>query len=208
MKLNNLFLLGILFLLGSCKAYKKKLIQKGGNREVLQNAILDFSNTSNLYKKDSVFSVWIHDPLYKMVLNETSDENSEWINGKPYLGMIAVSISADYNNILLTDTIKIGYKGLKIPTRYIEKDNKLFYWRDADYPLTQETLTIYKKYHLLVDNDLDGVIEFFDLKINDAQKGVHYYFCEKDITNYKKITTNKAIGYYNAPILDCGSLSE
>jgi len=203
MKLNNLFLLSLILLLGSCGTFKKELAQKGGQKEVAQNAILDFSNTSGLYKKDSVFSVWVHEPLYKMLLEETNDGNGRWIEGKPYQGMIAVSVGANYNKILLTDSTKVGYKGVKIPTRYVEKDNKLFYWWDEDYPLTQETLTVFKKYNLLVENDLDGVIEYYDFKIDDAQKGVHYYFCKNDLTNYKKVTTNKGIGFYDAPTLNC-----
>ncbi|WP_340067363.1 hypothetical protein [Ascidiimonas aurantiaca] len=205
MKLNTLFLLSLFLLLGSCGTFKKNLTQKGGNKEAVQNAILDFSNTSRLYNNDSVFSVWVYDKLHKMVLKETDDRNSEWVEDKLYEGIVAVSISASHNKILYTDGAKIGQKGVKMPTRFIEKDGKLFYWRDDDYPLTQETLTVFKKYNLLVNNDLDGVVEFYDFTVNDAQKGVHYYFCKNNLLKYKKITIHKAIGYYDAPSINCSS---
>ena len=205
MKVNYLFLLTLLLLFGSCGAFKKELVQTGGKEEAAQNAILDFSNTSGLYKKDTVFSVWVHDPLHRMVLEETDEGNSRWVEGKPYQGIVAVSIGANYNKILLTDSTKVGDKGAKIPTRYIERDSKLFYWWDDDYPLAQEALTVFGKYNLLVENNLDGVIEFYDFKINDAQKGVDYYFCKNDLTKYKKITINKAIGFYDAPSINCNS---
>ncbi|MGV8947175.1 MAG: hypothetical protein ACOH1N_12150 [Lutibacter sp.] len=205
MKLNNLFLLSLLLLFGSCSAFKKELAQTGGQKEAIQNAILDFSNTSGLYKKDTVFFVSFHDPLYKMVLEETNEGNGKWVEGKPYQGIVAVNIGANYNKMLLTDSVKVGKKGVKIPTRYIEKDSKLFYWWDDNYPLTQEALDTFGKYNLLAENNLDGVIEFYDFKINDAQKGVDYYFCKNDLTQYKKITTDKGIGFYDAPSLDCNS---
>lgn len=202
MKLNNLLLLSLLLLLGSCGAFKKELIQSGGQKEAMQNAILDFSNTSSLYKKDTAFSVWVHNPLYKMILEETKDGNGRWVEGKPYENVIAVSISADYNKMLLTDSTVVGKKGVKMPTRFIEKNGKLFYWWDKDYPLTQEALDVFGKYNLLQDDE-DGTILFPDFTINDAQKGIDYYFCKNNLTSYKKVKTNKGIGFYDAPILNC-----
>ena len=203
MNLNNLLLLNVVLFLGGCGVFKKKLAQSGGHKEAIENAVLDFSNTSKLYELDSVFSVSVHEPLYRMVLEETNHEGSKWVEGEPYDGIVAVSILASYNKLLLTDSSKIGSKGVGIPTRYIEKNGKLFYWRDDDYPLTQEVLAVLREYNLLVNNDLDGVVELYDFKINDDQKGVHYYFCKNNLTKYKKVTTNKAMGYYDPPNLNC-----
>lgn len=205
MKIKYLFLLTLLVLLESCSAFKKELAQTGGEKEAVENAILDFSNTSGLYKKDTVFSVSFQDPLYRMVLEETDDGNGRWVEGQPYKGIVSVSIGADYNKMLLTDSTKVGSKDAKLPTRYIEKEGKLFYWWDDNYPLTQKTLDILGKYDLLLNNDMDGVVEFYDFATNDARKGVHYYFCKNDLTQYKKQTTNKGIGYYDAPDVDCNS---
>lgn len=203
MKIKYLSLLTLLVLLGSCGAFKKELAQTGGQNEAIQNAILDFSNTSGLYKKDTVFSVSFQNPLYRMVLEETEDGNGRWVEGQPYDGIVAVSIGADYNKMLLTDSTKVGNKDVKLPTRYIEKDGKLFYWWDDDYPLTQKTLDILDKYDLLLNDDMDGVVEFYNFTTNDDRKGVHYYFCKNDLTKYKKETTNKGIGYYDVPNMDC-----
>ncbi len=205
MKVNYLFLSIFLFLIGSCSTFKKDLIQRGDQQEAIKNAILDFSNTSGLYKKDSVFSVSYHDPLYKMALEKTDNGNERWIEDKLYKGIVAVSISADYNKMLLTDSTKVGNKGAKLPTRYIERDGKLFYWRDDDHPLTQEALNVFKRYNLLLEDDLDGVMEFYDFTTDDAQKGVDYFFCKNNLVEYKKITTNKGIGYYGAPELKCNT---
>lgn len=204
MKANYLFLLSLVLLIGSCATFKEKLVKQGGTNQAIQNAILDFSNTSSLYKKDSVFSVLAYEPLYRMILEQTKDGNGSWKKGKPYKGILAVSISASYNKILLTDKAKIGSKGVKMPTRYIINNGKLFYWWDDNYPLTQEALMVFKKYNLLVKNDLDGVAEFYDFELNDAQKGAHYYFCNNNLSNYKKIISNRGIGFYDAPNLKCG----
>jgi len=205
MKIKHLKSLVLLVMLVSCGAFKKELAQTGEQKEAIKNAILDFSNTSRLYKKDTVFSVSFQDPLYRMVLKETNDGNGKWVEGEPHKGVVSVSIGADYSKMLLTDSVKVGNKGVKIPTRYIEKDGKLFYWWDDDYALTQETLDVLGKYDLLLKDDMNGVVEFYDFAINDAQKGVHYYFCKNNLLKYKKVTTHKAIGYYDAPSINCSS---
>lgn len=203
MKVNYLFLFGFLLLFEGCGTFKKGFVQIGGKEEVAQNAILDFSNTSKLYKKDTVFSVRVHNPLFNMILEDTADGNEKWVQGEPFQEIVAVSIGANYNKILIEENVKVGEKGVKMPTRYIERDGKLFYWRDNNYPLTQEMLAVLKRYNLLVKNDMDGIIEFYDFEVNDAQKGVDYFFCEKDLTKFKKRTTNKGIGYYEPPSLEC-----
>lgn len=197
--------LSSLFLICACGGFKKGLVQIGGQEQAARNAILDFSSTSGFYKTDSVFSVKIHEPLYRMVLEDTNDGNGKWVEGDPYIGVIAVSISVDYDKMLLTDSVEVGKKGVTMPTRYLEKDGKLFYWWDDSYPLTQETLTVFEKYNLVAENNLDGVIEFYDYTIDDAQKGIDYYFCGNDLTKYKKVTTNKGIGFYDAPLPNCNS---
>lgn len=204
MKFNISFLLALVFLLEACASFKSKLTQRGDGTEAIKNAIIDFSNTNRLYQKDSVFSVQLDDPLHEMILEKLDNRNDRWIEGKPYEGLIAITISANYNKMPLTDTSRVGNHGVSIPTRYIEQDGKLFYWIDDDYAFTEEVLTVFNKHNLLVEkNDLDGIIEMYDFSIDDNQKGVHYYFCENDLLNYKKVITEKAIGYYSVPKLDC-----
>lgn len=175
--------------------------QTGGKIEIIQNAILDFSNTCRLYEKDSIFSVSYEDSVYRMVLDKLNNRNYKWIRGEILEGLVAVSIVADYNSFLLTKEIKVGSKG-KLPSRYIEKNGKLFYWWDNDYPLTKEALNVYHKYNLLQD-DKGGEIKFPNFTIDDNQKAAHYYFCKENLIKYKKIITNEGIGYYNIPKLNC-----
>jgi hypothetical protein len=202
MKAKYLFLLPFL-LLASCATFKKELIQKGGQKEAVENAILDFTNRKKLYEKDRVFSVSVHNKFYKMVLKELDNRNSEWVKGELYENILTVSISASYHKIIYTDSMRIGQKAVKVPTRFLEKNDKLFYWWDDNYPLTQEALNIFRKYNLLVKDDLDGVIEFYDVAVDDTQKGMDYYFCKNNLKNYVAVTTSKGLGYYDPPKLDC-----
>jgi len=176
-----LFLItAILVLCGGCASFKKELIRSGSQNEAIQNAILDFSNTSRLYKIDVVFSV------------QTG-----------YKGKKVLSVSIGKNNMkmLLTENTKVGSKST-LPSRFVEKEGKLFYWWDNDYPLTEEALAVLHKYNLLQD-DKDGTIKFPDFVIDDAQKAAHYFFCKNDLSKYKKVITNKGIGYYDPPKLNC-----
>jgi hypothetical protein len=117
--------------------------------------------------------------------------------------MLAVRIGASHYRFLLTRDTKIGSKG-KLPSRFIEKNGKLFYWWDDDYPLTEEVIAVLKKYNLFQD-DNDGLITVPENPTNDAQKGAHYYFCRSDLTKYKKVVTNKGMGYYDPPKFECTS---
>lgn len=199
------FPLFCLFLLGSCISFKynsfnKELIQTGSGNEAIHNAILDFSHIGKLYIKDSVFSVSFLDTLYRKVLIKSND-GYKWINGEINEGTIAVSIIASYNKFLLTAETKAGGRG-KLPSRYVEKDGKLFFWWDNNYPLTEETLAVFNKYHLLQDDE-GGKIKFPEFEIDDSRKGVDYYFCRNNLTKYKKVIASKAIGYYEPPKLGC-----
>jgi hypothetical protein len=201
MKVIHLFLiLALLLLVNSC-ASLKGLHQSGGKQEIIQNAILDFSNTSKLYKKDSVFSISYQDTLYKMNLEELDNGTSRWVEGDIQKGIVAVSISANNNKLLLTSETKVGSKG-ELPSRFIEKEGKLFFWWDDDYPLTEEALAVLKKYDLLQDDE-GGLITVPDFIIDDAQQGAHYYFCRNDISKYKRVITTKGMGYYDPPKLNC-----
>lgn len=193
----------VVFLSFSCSSFKGELIKYGSKQEAVKNAILDFSNTTTLYKKDSVFSIRVYDPLYKMVLINTDNGNGKWIESEPYENIIAISIVSNYNKMLLTDDNRVGEKGGKLPTRYVERDGKLFYWWDDNYPLTDEILSVLKKHDLLAENNLDGIIGYYDFETSDLEKGVDYYFCKNNLTNYEKVITNKGIGFYDIPEFEC-----
>ena len=201
--LTSIFFLTIIV---GCASFKAELYQEGSKNEAIYNAILDFSNTKKLYKRDSIFYVTYTDSLYSMTMIKSGDqifgEYNEWVPDKLYKELVAVSIGADYNKMLLTSNVKVGKKGIKIPTRYIEKDGKLFYWWDDNYPLTQKALDVFEKYNLLQD-DKDGTVLFLDFTTDDAQKGADYYFCRNDLSKYKRIITNVGMGYYKPPNLSC-----
>jgi hypothetical protein len=182
----NQFLLSVLSVLTliSCNAYKEKLKVNGYESEAIHNAILDFSNTSPIFKTDSIFSISVYNSL----------------DDKKYL----VRVGRNSTKILVNDSIKslVGLKVKTIPTRFKEFKNKIFIWMDDDYPLTQEALDIYKKYNLLQDDE-GGWVLFPDSSVNESQKGVHYYFCKNNLTIYKKVTTNIGLGYYDPPVFNC-----
>lgn len=99
----------------------------------------------------------------------------------------------------MTKEAVLGSKG-RLPSRYIEKNGKLFFWWDDDYSLTENTLAVFNKYNLL-QGDKNGTIKVPDSIIDDAEKAAHYYFCKEDLSKYKRVITNKGVGYYDAPNL-------
>jgi hypothetical protein len=193
-------IVAILVLFESCISLKKRLIKAGGQDEAIKNAILDFSNTCRLYKKDSVFSISFYDTVHRMVLERDDNGNYSWIKGKTYKGIIAITILRSYDKFFVTVDPQIGIIG-KLPSRFIEKDGKLFYWWDDNYPITEETVEVFRKHKLLCVDEEDKIryLEFTDY----SNKGVDYYFCRNNLTKYKRVITNRAIGSYDLPNLDC-----
>lgn len=185
----------VLLLLG-CSSLKNSMIKTGENiKEVaIYNAILDFSKKCSLFQKDSVFSVSFKDSLYSLVLKQIDERNFRWVRDRFYEGVVTVSILAfpEYQFYYSEET-----KG-KLPSRYVIKAGKLFYWSDHNYTVTEEMLAVLWKYNLLQEDFL--IPEF---STNDSQKGADYYFCKNDLSKYKRVITNKAIGYYDPPKLKC-----
>jgi len=183
MRANRLiFSIGILFLiLISCSSFKHNFKKEKGINSAIQNAIIDFSKKSNIYKKGVVFSVSTHE------LENNND-------------LFVIRIAENNAKMLMKKEAVIGSKG-KLASQYLKDDNgKLFFWWDDSHPLEQETIDIFKEYNILANNELDVL----DIEIDDSKKAVHYYFCKNGSpSNYKKVTTNKGIGYYHVPKTNC-----
>jgi hypothetical protein len=193
----------MLFLLvfTDCKPYKSQLLKKGDRNQVVQNTIIDFSNTSRLFAKDSVFFIEIYDTLHRMVLEKFDEDNFRWIRGKVYKDILAITIIGSDMKYLINDSSDIT-KNKNLPSMHIQKDGKLFIWNDESQIISDETLSILHEYNLITYDYL------YDYGVDDAKKGVNYYICRNNLLNYKKITGNLAIGYYDAPKLNCSSSSE
>jgi hypothetical protein len=205
-------ILSVTFVIASfmnCRSIKINFVKDGENIRyvAINNAILDFSNSCKLYKNDSVFSISFEDSVFFLALNY---ETGERYRAKFYEDMVLVSIFAHRidescgeccDKFLYTAKTTVGSKG-KLPSRHIEKDGKLFYWWDDEYPLTEEMLAILWKYDLLCD-DMKGLIGISDFTTDDKLKGAHYYFCKNDLSKYKRVVTNIADEYYKPPKLKC-----
>lgn len=218
-KMNKLLCFAIMLLAG-CSSLNKSTITTGKSIKdiAMQNAIMNFSTNCNLFKRDSIFDVSFEDSVFNegvwVRINEKIHEHGATHirkRGLLYDGIVTVTISAHRicmecdectDKFLYTAKTTVGSKGSSLPTRYIEKDGKLFYWWDDDYPLTEEMLTILWKYNLICD-DTVGLIGIPDFSTDDSQKAAHYYFCKNDLSKYKRIITNIATGYYKPPKLKC-----
>lgn len=177
----------------SCSTYRNNLIANGDENQAIENAIIDFSNTNRLYRKHQVFQVEFIDTLYRKVHKKIDERNFQWIDGKPYEGIIAINIVPMTNEFtyLVSDS-------LNLPSRYIENKGKLFFWKDREHKVSDEIIEILNKYKVVSEEELNPIFV-----IHESQKAVDYYMCRKDFTKYKKVMTNIAIGYYDAPEVEC-----
>jgi hypothetical protein len=188
----------IRFLLGNC-VFSQTIIQHGTKikETAINNAILAFSNNCSLFKRDSVFSVRAIDTVCQLTtLQNTKGNIYEWVCDSITPNIMSVSIVGQTDKIWYYSNDTIGSKG-KIPSRYAIIKGKLFYWRDDSYSLTEETLSVFKKYDALTEMLPIGTLPEFT--VDDGKKAAHYYFCKNDLSKNKRVISN----IYKPPKLKC-----
>jgi len=202
MRTKIIIFLSALMLLIGCSSMKKTGTPIGANlQEVAINiAIQDFSTKCNLFKKDSVFGVSFEDSVFsEPTLIQVDREKykdrrtHQWERGHFLDGIVSVEIGSSYYQYYYSEETKS-----KLPTKYVIKDGKLFYWWDENYTVTEGMIAILWRYNVL---QKDCIIP--DFSSDDSQKGADYYFCKNDLSKYKRVVTNIGLGYYKPPKLKC-----
>ena len=163
----------------------------------IHNAILDFSKKINLFTKDVAFYVNFEDSVfYEATLVRVYEKNytHEWKRGELYDGIASVEIMGVLGSKLYYSEESKG----RLPSRYVIKKGKLFYWYDDNYPVTDEMIAVLWKYDLLEE---DYVISIESM--SESKKSAHYYFCKNNMSKYKKIKPKYGLGFYNPPKVKC-----
>lgn len=178
MKKIYIFIL-VIILSNSCVSWKGNLLADGNNEVAINNAIIDFLNSSRFKDEFNAFHII-------KIINENT---------------ISISILGDTNKWLL-GKMEVGDKNEYFPTRFKEIDKKLFYWSDSTTALNNDMINIMLKYNVL------DTIKYPNYMIPDgtgksSKKGVHYYFCKTNFLKYKKVYSTISIGYYEPPNLNC-----
>ena len=179
MKIRYPLFLTFLGLVISCAPWKSNLNKEGNYEVAVNNAIIDYLNTSQLNKEFNSYHV----------INVTN-ENS-----------IGVSINGDTNKWQIGD-VNVGDNRKYFPSRFEVVDGKLFYWSDSTVAVSQELIDVMKKYDIL------DTIKYPKNFIPDSnglssEGAVHYYFCKTNYLKYKKKESTIEIGYYDPPTLNC-----
>ncbi len=160
-----IYIIFFIFFLSSCATWKNELRTASNSENIIYNSIIDFHNTSSLAKKSNSFALII------------KDYNNDIIR----VGIYEASQKFYRTHEKLLTTL---------PTRYIEYDNKIFYWWDDSLSATDEIINKLKKYNLIYN-----VNSFADIVvvIEDDKKGKVYYFCKNNIEKYKKIKAGRFV---------------
>ncbi len=165
------------FVVLSCNLVKSQSTSLTLFDKAIEIAINDFSKTK-AFKKDRVFNI-----SYKEI-----SEN-----------ILFISILETEENKYLYSITKPVEENI-LPSRYIEKDNKLFIWWDDNKKVDQEMFDILKKYNMLKDDE-GGWITFLDYAMDDKKKATNYYFCKNNLKEFRRIITN--ISGASFPKLKC-----
>ncbi|MGB5990635.1 MAG: hypothetical protein WBG43_12975 [Marinifilaceae bacterium] len=81
--------------------------------------------------------------------------------------------------------------------------NKLFICNDSNSALTKELIFKLSQYNHIDSTNVNGIVTLTEYIIDDSKEGVDYYFYKDNLTNYKKIRTSVAMGWYDCPTLKC-----
>ncbi len=188
-------LLALVLTLLFCSALAPPIMQRTTIQDTaMEIAIADYLE-GRLSKPFNVFTVSMYEKG-EYDRYEISDE------------VIVIDISPAFRKVYLTPVDTVG--SVRVPTRHIIRDGKLFYWHDPDYGLTEEMIQVLHRFNI-VDSvgfaDLfatqDERIDGYHLIEEKSKRGTHYYFCENDPSNYKRVITSTSIGWYRPPTIRC-----
>ena len=196
MKNKNIVSLLLLLLLSltivSCSTTLSSLkVLHGSNTKELAIliAIDDFSQTS-LFKKDSVFSIKFHDTVYKKAIWVADEKGTYYPYTEGYYPeLVAVTIIGEENKYYYNEKENKIY-----PNRYVIFKGKLFCWYDKKYPKTDKIIEVLRAFNMLQSEDP------WSFTTDDSKKGADYYLYKNNLSKYKRIITNIAIGFYDPPI--------
>jgi hypothetical protein len=169
--------------------------------QIRQIAINDFLN-NKLYRTDSVFHVLFQDTIRHAVLKRIDKYHSKLVNANIYPGIIALTIFPNPNKFFLDTTMDISPQTRYIPSRCLERNGKLFFWYDKNYPLTKNAIEILSKYHLIQRGKGEDWMRVKYI-LDDGVQAADYYFCKSNLSVFKKVITSTAVGGYEPPKLDC-----
>ncbi|MEJ8606432.1 hypothetical protein JSO56_05775 [Riemerella anatipestifer] len=161
-----ILIFSILLVIQNCSTKKRTFVKTGDYETAINSAVIDFCHTSSLANKDKTFSV-----SYK-------DYDS---------GIIGVSILGDINKIYIVGGSSQG----RVKDRFMEYDNKLFYWYDEKKDKDPNIMSKLSKYGVIIK--VDSLTEDMGYTIDDSKKAIHYYFCKNNLSIFKKKITPIAL---------------
>lgn len=138
------------------------------------------------------------------------DEISEYAPYKINDEVTVIDISPAFHKVYLTSVDTVG--SIRVPTRHLIKDGKLFYWHDPDYGLTEEMINVLYQFNIADSIALADLFATQDERTDNyiyhranekSKKVATYYFCKNNPENYKRVITNIATGWYEPPKLKC-----
>ena len=103
-------------------------------------------------------------------------------------------------HITLNDTIGSN----ELPTRFLLKNDKLFYWYDPNYGLTEDLVDAFYSFNIIDTIDVGFNCNFREKYENP--KFAVYFFCKDDLNNYKRVIKNnypKRSRWYRNPKIKC-----
>lgn len=177
-----LFIISYFFVSCATSKWESNIKSIGSVDVAIENCITDFLNTSKLIKSDSIFSVSLV-------------ENNQDI--------LIVGIAVPSDIIRPSYKNKVGTYNDLFPTKFLIKENILFYWNDSTVAISQEILNTLERYNHIDFSRTELQYEMITGVHDDGVKGMVYYICKDDYKNYKKTGISNIVKHYKTPSIKC-----
>ena len=169
-----------------------------GDDKYIEAVINDFSKNDSLFNNHKVFGLAKREVLQYVKKSDSADaDHFKMINGQPYLGLMHINLRVNPLTLSEDSKTKIGSKGITIPSRFIIKNEKLFFWWDENYPFTKEAFDVFKAYGIITDKATSRD------RYDESTKGRHYYFCGSNYSKFLKLNLDEDISSQNNVHLLC-----
>jgi hypothetical protein len=118
---------------------------------------------------------------------------------------LGISFFGTENKLLPNAEDKIGTHNPHFPTRFSVQGGKLFYWYDSTFNINKELISALVRFNHIDSLNVKGFVGIpgTSSSIDDSKKGADYYFCKRNLLKYKRIITRTAMGWYEAPSINC-----
>lgn len=110
--------------------------------------------------------------------------------------------------LIVNDQVLLFEDYTCMPSKIIEKEGKIFYWRDEKTLFTEELLKTFSRFDHIEYDSTGTKIMPDGCGADDSVEGFNVYWCRCDLNKKAVTQSNVALGYGKLPSLKCPKVNK